>query len=82
MKKYLDQLCEEEAVKIVKRRTEQTVLRGELNECNADIIRRKELSKEQERVLEEKVIQFQKDKAVRQAFDELSVSHSLIACQS
>lgn len=65
MKKYLDQLCEEEAEKVKKHHEQQTRLREELNKCNADLSRRKELSKEQERLLEAKVIEFQKEKAVR-----------------
>jgi len=64
MKQYLNKLCEEEAEKISKKRQEQAVLRDELNVCNADILRRKELAKEQERLIEEKVIQFQEEKAV------------------
>ena len=64
MKKYLDKLCEEEADKLQKRHTEQVHLREELNACNADILRRKELSKEQEKLIEAKVIEFQKEKAV------------------
>lgn len=65
MKKYLNKLCEEEAEKIQKKRHDQTALRNELNTGNADILRRKELAKEQEKLLEQKVIQFQQDKAVR-----------------
>ena len=65
MKKYLDQLCEEEAEKVKRHLEQQTRLREELNKCNADLLRRKELSKEQERLLEAKVIEFQKEKAVR-----------------
>jgi len=64
MKKYLNKLCEEEADKLEKRRREQAVLRTELNTCNAEILRRKELTKEQERLLELKVLQFQQEKAV------------------
>lgn len=68
MKKYLDHLCEEEAEKILKKRQEQAALREELKIGNAEIIHRKELEKEQERLLEEKVIQFQKDRAVSICF--------------
>ena len=64
MKKYLDSLCEEEAGKLEKRRQEQSALRDELNECNADILRRKELAKEQEKLIDQKVLQFQQEKAV------------------
>lgn len=64
MKQYLNKLCEEEADKISKRRQEQTVLRDELNAFNAELQRRKELAKEQEKLIDEKVIQFQEEKAV------------------
>ena len=50
MQKYLDKLCEEEADKLDKKRDEQQNLREELNQCNADIIERKELQKEQEKI--------------------------------
>ena len=49
MQKYLDKLCEEEADKLERKHEVQTKLREELNQCNADIIRRKELNKEQVR---------------------------------
>jgi len=64
MKQYLNKLCEEEAEKIAKRRQEQAALRDELSTCNAEILRRKELAKEQEKIIEERVIQFQQEKAV------------------
>lgn len=67
MQKYLDKLCEEEADKLDKRHAEQLQLREDLHKCNADIIKRKELSKEQEMMLEKKVLQYQKDKAEREA---------------
>ena len=64
MQKYLDKLCEEEADKLDKKREEQHHLREELNQCNADIITRKELQKEQEKMIEAKVLEYQKAKAV------------------
>ncbi len=64
MQKYLDKLCEEEAEKLEKKHVEQQMLREELNKCNADILTRKELAKEQEKMIEAKVIQYQKEKAV------------------
>jgi len=67
MQKYLDKLCEEEADKLDKKHKEQLQLRDDLHKCNADIIKRKELGAEQERLLEKKVIQYQKDKAEREA---------------
>ena len=68
MKKYLNKLCEEEAEKIVRKRQDQTVLREELNTYNAEILRRKELAKEQEKIIEQHVIQFQEEKAVSSRF--------------
>lgn len=67
MQKYLDKLCEEEADKLDKRRDDQQNLREELNQCNADIIRRKTLDKEQDRMIESKVLEYQKAKAEREA---------------
>ena len=64
MQVYLDKLCEEEAEKLEKRREEQNMLREELNQCNADIIRRKALDQEQDKMLEAKVLEYQKAKAV------------------
>jgi len=64
MKQYLNKLCEEEAVKIAKKREEQAVLRNELTTCNAEIQRRRELAKEQEKIIDQRVIQFQEEKAV------------------
>jgi len=66
MQKYLDKLCEEEADKLDKKRDEQQNLREELNQCNADIIERKELQKEQEKMIEAKVLEYQKSKAERE----------------
>ena len=68
MKQYLNKLCEEEAEKIGKKREEQAALREELNACNADILRRKEMAKEQEKIIEQRVIQFQEEKAVSHHF--------------
>lgn len=67
MKKYLNKLCEEEATKIEKRRQEQALLRDELNVCNAEILRRKELAREQDKLIDERVLQFQQEKAEREA---------------
>lgn len=67
MQVYLDKLCEEEAEKLEKRREEQNMLREELNQCNADIIRRKALDQEQDKMLEAKVLEYQKAKAEREA---------------
>lgn len=67
MQKYLDKLCEEEAEKLDRRHLEQTRLREELNQCNTDLVGRKQLAKEQERMIEAKVLEYQKDKAEREA---------------
>ena len=64
MKQYLNKLCEEEAENIARKREEQAALRDELKTCNAEIVRRKELAKEQEKIIEQRVIQFQEEKAV------------------
>jgi len=64
--KYLDKLCEEEAERLNKKRDEQQRLREELNRCNADIIQRKELTKEQEKLLDQKVLEYQEKKAERE----------------
>ena len=65
MQKYLDKLCEEEAEKVHKRQQEQKNLREDLNKCNAEILRRREVSKEQEKLIDEKIREFQQEKAVR-----------------
>jgi len=65
MKQYLNKLCEEEADSIARKRLEQEALRDELKSCNAEIVRRKELAKEQEKIIDQRVIQFQEEKAVR-----------------
>ena len=67
MQKYLEKLFEEDADKMDRKRAEQIVLREDLNKCNADIIHRRELAKEQERMIEQKVVDFQKAKAVSAA---------------
>jgi len=64
--KYLDKLCEEEAERLHKKKDEQQRLREELNKCNADIIQRKELTKEQEKLLDQKVLEYQEKKAERE----------------
>ena len=64
MKQYLNKLCEEEAEKIAKKREEQAALRHELITCNTEIQKRRELAKEQEKLIDQRVIQFQEEKAV------------------
>lgn len=67
MQRYIEKLMEEDQAAVEKRKTEQTHLREELNKANRDILRRKELKKEQERAEEEKVLDFQRKKAEREA---------------
>ena len=55
MQKYLEKLFEEDADKLERKRAEQIGLREDLHKCNADIIRRKLLAKEQEKMIEQKV---------------------------
>ena len=64
MQKYLDKLCGEDMEKLQRRRAEQHRLYEELNSCNSDLLFRKEYAKEQERVLDQKVLAYQKAKAV------------------
>uniref|UniRef100_A0A1I8FQR8 Cilia- and flagella-associated protein 45 n=1 Tax=Macrostomum lignano TaxID=282301 RepID=A0A1I8FQR8_9PLAT len=49
------------------REAEQDRLREELNKANEEIMKRREVVKVQEKALEEKVLQFQRDKAEREA---------------
>lgn len=64
MRKRLDQLCEEEEQRIHKHRREQERLREMLHQCNSDLQQRKQLSREQEKLLERRAIEFQRQKAV------------------
>ena len=68
MQVYLDKLCEEEAEKLDKRREEQQNLREELNQCNTEIVRRKALDIEQDKMIEAKVLDYQKSKAVSKKY--------------
>ncbi|XP_076438329.1 cilia- and flagella-associated protein 45-like isoform X2 [Babylonia areolata] len=67
MQRYIEKLMEEDQAAVEKRKSEQTHLREELNKANRDILRRKELKKEQDRAEEEKVLEFQRKKAEREA---------------
>jgi hypothetical protein len=64
MQRALHKLMEEERDKLVKKRSEQTVLREVLNRANDDMIKRKVQKKEQEKLLDLKVLEFQRQKAV------------------
>ena len=64
MKKYLDELCEEELALLDRRNVMKQTLRNELDDCLADVQKQKELAAEQDRLLTENVHKFQKEKAV------------------
>lgn len=67
MQNYIEKLMDEDRATVERRKTEQTHLREELNKANRDILRRKEIKKEQERAEEEKVLDYQRKKAEREA---------------
>lgn len=67
MQKYLEKLMEEDRMKLEKKHQEQTILREQLNAANAALLDRKTYQKEQEKVLELRVIEYQKQKAEREA---------------
>lgn len=64
MLRYLDRLCEEEAAMRERQHQDKIRLRNELNQGNEEMLKRRELDAEQDRMIEESVQQFQKDKAV------------------
>jgi len=80
MKLYLNKLCEEEAENVARKRQEQAALRDELKTCNAEILRRKEVAKEQEKLIDQRVIQFQEEKAVRIGENCVNFSFSIYDC--
>ena len=55
---------EEDQTSLERKKVDQLQLREELNKANADILKRKELKKLQEKAEEMKVLEFQKQKAV------------------
>ncbi|XP_013412315.1 cilia- and flagella-associated protein 45-like [Lingula anatina] len=67
MQKYLRKLMEEDEQKLEKKHAEAAALREELNRANADMLQRKELQAEQEKLAELKVVEYQKQKAEREA---------------
>lgn len=67
MQKYLEKLFEEDAQKMENKHENQLKLRDDLAKFNADLLRRRELQKEQEKMMEMKVVEFQKAKAEREA---------------
>ncbi|CAH1796262.1 unnamed protein product [Owenia fusiformis] len=67
MQKYLERLMEEDRQKLDKKAAEQTELREQLNAANDDILRRREVKKEQEKMVEQKVLEYQRQKAEREA---------------
>ncbi|XP_041373036.1 cilia- and flagella-associated protein 45-like [Gigantopelta aegis] len=67
MQKYIEKLMEEDIADLDKKKRDQVELREELNKANDAIMRRRELVKEQEMLAEMKVLEFQKEKAEREA---------------
>lgn len=67
MQRYIEKLMEEDQATVEKKKSEQVHLREELNKANRDILRRKDIKKDQERAEEEKVLDFQRKKAEREA---------------
>ncbi|XP_046342077.1 cilia- and flagella-associated protein 45-like isoform X2 [Haliotis rufescens] len=67
MQKYIGKLMEEDQDMKDKRKAEQTDLREELNKANDDIIRRRDVKKLQEQAEEMKVLEYQRQKAEREA---------------
>lgn len=67
MQKYLERLMEEDRDKLEKKAAEQTDLREQLNHANSDILRRRDIKKEQEKMIEKKVLEYQQQKAEREA---------------
>ncbi|XP_046553089.1 cilia- and flagella-associated protein 45-like isoform X2 [Haliotis rubra] len=67
MQKYIGKLMEEDQDMKEKRKAEQTDLREELNKANDEIIRRRDVKKLQEQAEELKVLEYQRQKAEREA---------------
>lgn len=67
MQKFLHNLMLEEKEKLEKKRDEQNELRVVLNKANEDLVSRKQGAKEQERLIDLKVLEFQRAKAEREA---------------
>lgn len=67
MQRYVEKLMEEDQAAVEKKHDEQIKLREELNKANRDILRRKDIKKEQEKMEEHKVLEYQKKKAEREA---------------
>ncbi|KAK7105836.1 cilia- and flagella-associated protein 45-like isoform X2 [Littorina saxatilis] len=66
MQKYVEKLMDEDQSAVEKRKNEQTYLREELNKANREILRRKDVKKEQEKHEEHKVLEYQRKKAERE----------------
>lgn len=78
MQKYLEKLCGEEAEQLDKKRSAANQLREDLNMANNEMLRRKDMIKEQEYALDMKVLDFQKEKAEREAAYEKEVEQKRI----
>jgi len=64
---YLDQLQKEDYDELKKKKAQQKVLAGELLEANKEIEKIKDLRKQQEIMADIKVLEYQKEKAIREA---------------
>lgn len=67
MQRYIEKLMEEDQETLDKKKVEQLDLREELNKANDEILKRKEYKTLQEKAEELKVLEFQKQKAEREA---------------
>ena len=67
MQKYIEKMMDEDRVGLEKKKLEQTSLREDLNKANEDQMQRKIVKQEQEKVEEQKVIEYMKQKAEREA---------------
>uniref|UniRef100_A0A0B7A4H8 Cilia- and flagella-associated protein 45 n=1 Tax=Arion vulgaris TaxID=1028688 RepID=A0A0B7A4H8_9EUPU len=67
MQRYIEKLMEEDQETLERKKLEQESLREELNKANAELLKRKELKTLQDKAEELKVLEFQKQKAEREA---------------
>ncbi|XP_074652941.1 cilia- and flagella-associated protein 45-like isoform X2 [Tubulanus polymorphus] len=67
IQKMIQRYIEEDLEKLEQKKHEQAHHRDELNKANADMLDRKKLIKEQEKLAEAKVIEYMKQKAEREA---------------
>lgn len=67
MQKYIEKMMDEDRNSLEKKHAEQISLREDLNKANEDLLRRREIKKEQEVAEEQKVVDYMKKKAEREA---------------